>query len=61
MGIVFLAEVTIAILGFAFKDDITKEVEKVLREDGIEKYRDDPDWHDLVNWIQEEVNKHFLY
>ena len=51
----FFAEVTIAVLGFAFKDDIANEVEKVLREDGIERYRDDPDWHDLVNYFQERV------
>ena len=58
VGTVFLFEVVVAVLGFAFKDEIVKEFEKVLKEEGIEKYRDDPDWHDLVNWIQEEVTEY---
>ena len=61
VGTVFLFEVVVAVLGFAFKDEIVKEFEKVLKEEGIEKYRDDPDWHDLVNWIQEEVTYRYIY
>ena len=55
VGIAFLAEVIGAVLVFVFKDEIVKQVQKELSVEGIVRYRDDPDFHDLVNWAQEEV------
>ena len=55
VGVVFLAEVILVVLLFLFEEDITDRIEKQLQEEGIERYRDDPDWHDFVNWVQEEV------
>lgn len=53
---VFLIEVAAAALAFLYHDEIVGQVEDVLRDEGISKYRDDPDWHDFVNWVQEEVS-----
>ena len=55
VGVVFLAEVILVVLLFLFEEDITDKIEKQLQQEGIERYRDDPDWHDFVNWVQEEV------
>lgn len=53
LGIVFLFGVVGAVLAFLFKDDFEKRAEKELKTEGIKRYRDDPDWYDFVNWVQE--------
>ena len=32
------------------------KVTEVLQSEGIARYRDDPDFHDLINWVQETVS-----
>ena len=56
LGIVFLFGVVGAVLAFLFKDDFEKRAEKELKTEGIKRYRDDPDWYDFVNWVQETVS-----
>ena len=40
-----------------FSSQIKTKVTEILEEEGIKRYRDDPDFHDLINWVQETVSK----
>ena len=49
-------EVVLAILAFVFSSEVKNKVTEVLQEEGIVRYRDDPDLRNLFDWIQETVS-----
>lgn len=56
LGGLFLVEVVLAILAFVFSSEVKNKVTEVLQEEGIVRYRDDPDLRNLFDWIQETVS-----
>ena len=59
LGIILVAEIVLAVLAFVFSDILEDKVTDILEEEGIQRYRDDPDFQNLVDWFQEEVS--FFY
>jgi len=53
LGVIFLLEVVGAILAFVFSNEVKDMVTEKLQDEGIENYRDDPDFQSLIDWFQE--------
>ncbi len=53
MGIIFFAELALAILIFMYKDKVKNEINQNLTL-MIKNYRDDEDLQDLIDWIQRD-------
>ena len=56
LGVIFLLEVVGAILAFVFSNEVKDMVTEKLQDEGIENYRDDPDFQSLIDWFQETVS-----
>ena len=56
MGIIFLAQLILAVLAFVFSHEVKVRITTVLEKQAIQRYRDDLDLEDLINWLQETVN-----
>ncbi len=56
LGVIFICEVVGACLCFVFSSQVKAKVTDVLQSEAIPRYRDDPDFHDLMNWVQETVS-----
>ena len=56
LRIILVAEIVLAVLAFVFSDILEDKVTDILEEEGIQRYRDDPDFQNLVDWFQEEVS-----
>ncbi|XP_048746343.2 tetraspanin-33-like isoform X2 [Ostrea edulis] len=55
MIIIFLVVVVGIVLAFVFRDKVKEEVTKVLQENLITTYQDDPDKQSTIDWIQENI------
>ncbi|KAL5016111.1 hypothetical protein ScPMuIL_005700 [Solemya velum] len=55
MILIFLLEVTGAILVFVFKDQAKQNISEVLQDNVIIRYQDDPDGQSVIDWIQENL------
>lgn len=53
LAILLLAQLTLAILAFVFKDGLQGQLEREL-DAMIVSYRDDPDLQSLIDWIQKD-------
>ena len=61
LGVIFILEVIGAVLCFVFSSEVKAKVTEILQSEGIARYRDDPDFHDLINWVQETVSTVLQY
>jgi uncharacterized membrane protein len=56
MIIIFLVVVVGIVLAFVFRDKVKEEVTKILQDNLITTYQDDPDKQSTIDWIQENVS-----
>ncbi|XP_013381926.1 tetraspanin-17 [Lingula anatina] len=52
LGIIFLAEVVVGVLGFVYKDWLKEQITEQVKK-FIINYREDPDLQNLIDWVQE--------
>ena len=62
LGGLLTLEVCLALLAFIFSDELKRKVTGILQDEGIVRYRDDPDLRNFVDFVQEKVSSnHRLY
>ena len=60
IGAIFLVEVILSGLVFAFSQPIQTKVTDVLQNQAIQLYQNDPDLKNLIDWIQAGVSFIFI-
>ncbi|KAK3583586.1 hypothetical protein CHS0354_039404 [Potamilus streckersoni] len=64
VGLIFFVELVMGILGFVYKEWVHQEIKSQVRK-MIVNYREDPDFQNLVDWIQQDwkpiINTHCGY
>jgi hypothetical protein len=57
LALLFLLEVVGGVLAFVFSNQVKEQITKVLQEEAIIRYRDDPNLMNIMDWFQENVSK----
>ncbi|ELT87615.1 hypothetical protein CAPTEDRAFT_132011 [Capitella teleta] len=52
LGFIFLGEVVLACLAFVFSSEVKAKVTDLLAMEGLERYREDDDFRNLIDWTQ---------